>query len=256
MLPLLTADDPSPVLSNGTHDHSPFVIVVDHASARIPLRLQSLGLTQDALARHIAWDIGALEIAQRVAHTLDATLVAQMYSRLVIDCNRHPDADSSITTLSEYTPIPGNASITAQGAFARRQEIFDPYHAHLLTLLDRRSELGLNTILVAQHTMTDVYKGVRRDMHAAILYNRDPIFARYVRDFLRRDTGLVIADNEPYFLSDATDYTIPIHAEARGLPYVEIEVRQDLVSTAEGQSEWAAHIARALVAATEALRST
>jgi len=249
---LLTTDEPAPVLTNGNRDQSPFVLVVDHASARIPKRLHALGLTPETLTRHIAWDIGALAVTQHIANKLDATWIAQQYSRLVIDCNRHPSSESSITTLSEYTAIPGNQGLIAQDALARRQEIFDPYHAHIRALLDRRDTLGLKSILVAQHTMTDSYKGEHRDMHAAILYNRDTRFARYMLHYLRRDTGCVIAENEPYFLSDTTDYTIPIHAETRGLPYVEIEIRQDLVSTAEGQSEWAEHIRRALTASLQA----
>ncbi len=249
---LLYADEPAPVLTHGARDHSPFIILVDHASARIPRRLQQLGLSTDDLRRHVTWDIGALAVAERVATTLDATLIAQHYSRLVIDCNRHPAADTSITATSEYTQIPGNHMLSQQDALIRRQEIFDPYHAHIRALLDRRCALGLRSILVAQHTMTDVYKGERRDMHAAILYNRDRRFAGHMLDFLKRDTGLVIAENAPYFLSDATDYTIPVHAEARGLAHVEIEIRQDLVSTPDDQAQWAVHIARALVACEQA----
>jgi predicted N-formylglutamate amidohydrolase len=101
-------------------------------------------------------------------------------------------------------------------------------------------------MLVAQHTMTDIYQGTRRDMHAAVLYNRDRRFAGLVLEGLRRETGLHIADNQPYFVSDATDYTIPRHGEARGLPHVEIEIRQDLVADEAGQAEWAQRIAGVL----------
>ena len=101
--------------------------------------------------------------------------------------------------------------------------------------------------------MTDVYHGVRREMHAAVLYNRDRRFAGLVLDALRRDKDLVIADNQPYFVSDETDYTIPRHGEARGLPHVEIEIRQDLVSDATGQTEWARRITAALQAAEQIL---
>ena len=100
--------------------------------------------------------------------------------------------------------------------------------------------------------MTDVFKGVRRDMHAAVLYNRDRRFAGLVLDELRREPDLRCADNEPYFVSDATDYTIPRHAEARGLPYVEIEIRQDLIGDEAGQADWARRIASALESAERA----
>jgi predicted N-formylglutamate amidohydrolase len=94
--------------------------------------------------------------------------------------------------------------------------------------------------------MTNIYHGFQREMHAAVLYNRDRRFAGLTLDMLRREPKLPIADNEPYFVSDATDYTIPHHGEARGLPHVEIEIRQDLVSDDAGQTEWAQRITRAL----------
>ena len=203
------------------------------------------------LARHIAWDIGALAVAQRVSVALDAPLVAQNYSRLVIDCNRDPRVPSSIPESSEAIAVPGNTGLGAEEVAARRREIFDPYHAELRGLLEERLAAGRPTILVAQHTMTDVYHGVRRTMHGAVLYNRDRRFAGLVLDELRREHGLVIADNEPYFVSDATDYTIPHHGEARRLPHVEIEIRQDLVAEESGQAEWAQRIARALKDAEE-----
>ncbi len=246
---LLDADEPSPVIDAGRQGKSNFVIVVDHAGNRIPRRLRDLGLPPSELQRHIAWDIGALAVASEMAASLDAALIAQRYSRLVIDCNRDPKVPTSIPRLSESTEIPGNAALSEAEIAARRAEVFDPYHRHIGALLDERLAAKRTTLLVAQHTMTDIYKGARRAMHAAVLYNRDHRFAGLVLDALRSETHLLIADNEPYFVSDATDYTIPQHGEARALPHVEIEIRQDLVSDAAGQSEWAQRITRALRAA-------
>ena len=243
---LLAADEPPPLLEVGQQGRSNFVIVVDHASPRIPRRLGNLGLPPSELQRHIAWDIGALGVALQVAAALDARLVAQNYSRLVIDCNRDPKVGTSIPTLSESTPIPGNIGLSDAEVTARRSEIFDPYHDRLRALLDERLAAGRPTILVAQHSMTDSFHGVRREMHAAVLYNRDRRFAGVVLDRLRRDSELLIADNEPYRVSDATDYTIPRHAEARGLAHVEIEIRQDLVRDEIGVAHWARRLAQAL----------
>jgi predicted N-formylglutamate amidohydrolase len=245
--PTLLAWDEPPAFSQWRPEgQSNFVIVVDHASRRIPRGLADLGLPASELQRHIAWDIGALSVAQQVAAALDAPLIAQNYSRLVIDCNRDPEVMSSIPTVSEASSIPGNLGLSAAQVSERRSEIFEPYHDAVRALLDARLAAGRLTILVAQHSMTNIFKGVRREMHAAILYNRDRRFAGLMLDMLRREQGLVVADNEPYFVSDATDYTIPRHGEARGLPHVEIEIRQDLVADEAGQSAWAARIARAL----------
>ena len=252
---LLAADEPPPLLEISRYGSSPLVIVVDHAGARIPRSLSDLGLPAAELKRHIAWDIGALAVARRVAVTLDAVLIAQNYSRLVIDCNRDPKVESSIPLMSETTVIPGNADLSEAQRVARRREIFEPYHQRIRERLDAREAAGRPTILVALHSMTDVYLGVRREMHAAILYNRDRRFAQLMLENLRREEGLNIADNEPYFVSDDTDYTIPRHGEARGLPHVEIEMRQDLLASEAGQAQWAERMSRALLAAQRTLLS-
>ncbi|MDP9065301.1 MAG: N-formylglutamate amidohydrolase [Pseudomonadota bacterium] len=250
---LLAADEPPPFFEQNVEGRSNFLIAVDHAGARIPRRLHNLGIPASELKRHIAWDIGALVVARQVATALDAPLVAQNYSRLVIDCNRDPLVASSIPTKSEATEIPGNIGLSDDEIRARRAEIFEPYHNRLRALLDARRAAGRPTILVSQHSMTDAYHGVRREMHGAVLYNRDRRFAGLVLDALRREPDLIVADNEPYFVSDSTDYTIPRHGEARGLPHVEIEIRQDLVSDAAGQTDWARRITAALQAAEQIL---
>jgi predicted N-formylglutamate amidohydrolase len=243
---LIAHDEPPPFIAANRQGRSNFVIVVDHASARIPRRLGDLGLPAAQLQRHIAWDIGALAVAWRVADELDAPLVAQNYSRLVIDCNRDPTVATSIPLVSELTEIPGNKGLSEEQRLVRRTEIFDPYHNHIRALLDERAAAGRPTILVSQHSMTNIFKGLRREMHAAVLYNRDRRFAGLVLEMLRREAGLVVTENQPYFLSDETDYSIPLHGEARGLPHVEIEIRQDLLLHESGQHEWSQRISRAL----------
>jgi predicted N-formylglutamate amidohydrolase len=243
---LLAADEPLAFIAANRGGQSQFVVVVDHASWRIPRRLGDLGLPASELQRHVAWDIGSLAVARQVAAELDAPLVAQSYSRLVIDCNRDPKVATSIPTLAESIEIPGNIGLSEHEIAARRGEIFDPYHDHIRALLDERLAGGRPTILVSQHSMTNIFRGVRREMHAAILYNRDRRFAGLVLEVLRRETALHIADNQPYFVSDETDYTIPRHGEGRGLPHVEIEIRQDLLQDEAGQADWARRIAGAL----------
>jgi predicted N-formylglutamate amidohydrolase len=251
---LLSADEPPAVFVGRRDGTSDFVITVDHASRRIPKSLGTLGLAPADLERHIAWDIGALEVASRVSEALDAPLVAQNYSRLVIDCNRQPGDPTSIPTVSEHTPIPGNVNLSAREAEARRREIFEPYHACLRDLLDERVRAGRRTVLIAQHSMTPVFKGVERHMHAAVLYNEDARFALCLKRALGADTALVVAENEPYSGRSNTGYSLH-HGESRGIPLVEVEIRQDLLRSARGQDEWARRMVKALTAADEAFRT-
>jgi predicted N-formylglutamate amidohydrolase len=241
---LLEADEPPAVVVENEHGVSPFFLTCDHAGWRIPRRLGSLGLPASELERHIAWDIGAEAVARRLAQLLDSALVVQTYSRLVIDCNRALGVASSIVEISEHTQIPGNRGLSADVVAARVRAVFRPYHDRIGQLLDRRRQAGRPTILIAVHSFTPVFKGVARPWHIGILYNRDRRFADLMLQSCREEPDLCVGDNEPYSVGDLTDYTIPMHGEQRGLPHVEIEIRQDLITETSGQSEWAARLAR------------
>jgi predicted N-formylglutamate amidohydrolase len=213
----------------------------------VPHKLGSLGVSAADMERHIAWDLGAADVAIRLSAELDAFAILQAYSRLVIDCNRRPGIPASIVRISESTRIPGNEVVTVEEAAAREREIFRPYHDRIRTELDTRQAQGRPTMLISVHSFTPRFHGNQRPWHAGVLYNRDPRLAGELLLRLRAEPGLVIGDNEPYSVGDITDYTIPEHGERRGLPHVGIELRQDLISTEAGQSEWTERLARALV---------
>jgi len=246
MEPLLALDEPSSVATSGASGQSPFLLVCDHAGNRIPHSLGTLGVSESERARHIAWDIGAACVAKLLAERLGALAILQTYSRLVIDCNRPPHVESSIPTISERTEIPGNHALTEVDRTRRIDAIFRPYHDRIAHELDRRREAKLPTALVAVHSFTPVYLGDARPWHAGLLYNRDDRLSRPLIALLRAEGGLVVGDNEPYAVSDESDYTIPVHAERRGLAYAEIEIRQDLIADAAGQEIWADRLARVL----------
>jgi predicted N-formylglutamate amidohydrolase len=206
--------------------------------------LADLGLPESELTRHIAWDIGIAGVAETLSKHLDAHLVAQRYSRLVIDCNRPPAAASSIPRISEATTIPGNEAITRDAAEARRRQIFEPYHRRIDEIIDQRLRRGMPTVLVSLHSFTPVYAGIARPWHIGTLYHRDTRLPPLLLKHLRAEADLVVGDNEPYAVSDETDYTIPVHGEARGLMNSGIEIRQDLISDQAGQRQWADRLAR------------
>ncbi|MCB8875769.1 N-formylglutamate amidohydrolase [Acidisoma silvae] len=243
---LLSDSDPAPVVIDHAQGSSDLFLTCDHAGRRMPQSLGQLGVSDAEMERHIAYDIGARAVALRLADALDATLIRQVYSRLVIDCNRDPSVPSSIPEISETTEIPGNIGLTDDQRLARQVEIFQPYHDAIAAALDARLSAGQPTAIVAVHSFTPVYKGEARPWHAAVLYNRDARMSLILKRLLDEEGGLVIGDNEPYFVSDLTDYTIPVHAERRNLPYLELEIRQDLIATETGQAEWADRLIRLL----------
>jgi predicted N-formylglutamate amidohydrolase len=251
---LIGEGDPAPVRVLRPTGASQFFLTADHAGRAIPRRLGSLGLPESELERHIAWDIGIAGVTEKLAQTLDATAVLQAYSRLVIDCNRRPDWASSIPPVSELTAIPGNDAISPAEREARRCEIFLPYHQRIAELLDERKAAGRRTVLIAMHSFTPVFKGERRSIDVGMLYNRDARLAHILLDLLRAEGDLAVGDNAPYAITDASDYTVPVHGERGGLPHVEIEVRQDLIGEEAGQAAWASRFTRLLPIADTRLR--
>jgi predicted N-formylglutamate amidohydrolase len=243
---LLAADEPEPVSVHNAGGQSPFLLVADHAGNLIPRALGRLGVAEAELRRHIAWDIGIAALGRLLADALDATFIQQNYSRLVIDCNRSLDVTSSIPDISEHTPIPGNAGLSETDKTARAAEIFWPYHNRIEAELDRRLKVGRVTALIPLHSFTPVFKDVARPWHVGVLYNRDTRFAQRLKALLDAEKELTVGDNEPYTVDDATDYTVPMHAERRGLHHVLIEIRQDLIADEDGQRRWAQRLARLL----------
>jgi predicted N-formylglutamate amidohydrolase len=251
---LLATDEPAAELVLRAEGASDFFLTADHAGAAIPHRLGKLGLPEAELSRHIAWDIGIVGVTERLSALFDATAVLQIYSRLVVDCNRAPSSPTSISLVSDSTMIPGNHGLSPAEVAARYEEILVPYHDCIAALLDRRAQAGRRSVLIAMHSFTPVFGGSERTMHVGVLYNRDRRLARHLLELLRADPKLVVGDNAPYSVSDETDYTVPVHGERRGLPHVEIEIRQDLIADDAGQAAWAARLARLLPAADARLR--
>jgi predicted N-formylglutamate amidohydrolase len=243
---VLEQDEPIPFEVTGRDGESPFFLTCDHAGRSLPRCLGDLGVASAEFDRHVAWDIGAGAVARQLGAALDAFVITQRYSRLAIDCNRPLDAPDSIATLSERTAVPGNVGLDAAAAEARAAMIFRPYHEQIRRELDRRQSLRRPTILVMVHSFTPIFLDVRRRWHAGVLHLSDRRLATPLLRLLGAEPGLVVGDNEPYRANPLSDFSIVEHAERRGLPYVELEIRQDLITEATGQAEWAGRLARLL----------
>lgn len=251
--PLLAIDEPPPYSVVNPDGASPFLLLCEHASNRIPRALGQLGLPHAERQRHIAWDIGVSALSQHLSATLDAALFMTNYSRLVIDCNRPLHAPSAIPEVSETTSIPGNLSLSATERQQRIDTLFTPFADAVKRRLDQRDAQGLQSIVVGVHSFTPIYFGRSRPWHAGVLYGEAKTFGHALIDALREDADLEVGDNEPYNIHPDEDYTVPAHADSRGLPGVLIEVRHDLIDTRQGVQAWGERLTRCLIKAAASL---
>jgi predicted N-formylglutamate amidohydrolase len=242
---LLGSDDPSPFFVVNPGGSSPYLLLGDHAGRQVPGKLGDLGLPAEAMDRHIAWDIGVAGMGEQLASALDACFIRQTYSRLVIDCNRLPGAADATPAVSDGQVIPGNQGLSPADIAARHDEIYQPYQGRIAEELDRRQRLGQTSLLVSLHSFTPFMQGAARPWRYGVLHRGDSALSRRTLALLRRVLGEEAGDNQPYAM-DGTDNTVPLHADARGLDYLELEVRQDLIADAAGQVQAAAFIAMLL----------
>ncbi len=238
---LIAADEPAPTVGERAEGVSPMLLIADHAGNLVPRSLQRLGLPQAELDRHMGMDIGILGVSHRLSELLDATLIHQRYSRLVIGCNRYPQYESAFAAMSDQTCVPGNAGLTVADAARRSTEIFMPYHAAIARELDQRQDSKRPTALIAIHSFTPHHKvlSAARAWPIAILFNRDTITAHRLINALRDEAGLNVGVSEPYKVVDESEYSKLVHGEQRDIPVVEIEIRQDPITTVADQQKWA-----------------
>lgn len=242
---LLAPGDPAPVEIVNSEGSGDILLTCEHAGRLVPRRLGDLGVAPADWDRHIAWDLGADDLARRLSDELDAPLVLQRYSRLVIDCNRPLEAPDCIPVISDGTAIPGNRDLTLDEKAQRYAEIHLPLHRTVAGLLDRRAWRAV----IAVHSFTPVFGSEARPMQAALLFNRDPRLAHVLqRELATRRPDLNVALNAPYAVDDISDFTIPRHGEPRGLPHVLLEVRQDQLAEPADRQAWAELLASAIAA--------
>jgi predicted N-formylglutamate amidohydrolase len=219
-----------------------YVIVCDHASNRVPKALKNLGLKKSELKQHIAWDPGTEDIGLHMSKKMNAAAVIAGYSRLVVDLNRGDDHPEVMRSVSDHVRIPGNANLTEAQKQQRLDEMFWPYHAEITRALKRFTAKGVAPVLISIHSFTPEMDGFKRPWHIGVLWNRQEKLARaLVKNLRRNNPDLVIGENEPYSLKAANflKNTISTHAESKGLPYIIVEFRQDLVDTKKKAVEWA-----------------
>lgn len=224
----------------------PFVFFCDHASNHVPAELNDLGLPASELARHIAWDIGAAGVTEALSEIFNAPAILCGTSRLVIDCNRQLHHPQLIPEISDGTVIPGNLGLTETERDRRIERWFRPYHDAVEGILLERESRDVPSIAISVHSMTGSLAGESRPWQISLSSHLDRALTDRVLAALRQGGDLVVGDNQPYDLDPSVDYSTPFHALRRGLPYLQVEFRQDEIADGEAQRRWAERFAEAL----------
>lgn len=231
------------------------VLACEHASNRVPERYQRLGLSEDDLLRHIAWDMGALAVAMALSGLLDAPLISATYSRLLIDLNRPLDADDSIVARSEDTAIPGHHNLAPAERHLRASAIYRPFHDAVAKVIDARIASGQPTAVLSIHSFTPSYHGVARPWHVGVLAEHDRRLADDLLAAFRADPDLCVGDNQPYAPQHGVYHSMDRHGQQRGLACAMIELRSDLIAHSSTQRAWADRLCAALTPALARLHS-
>ncbi len=220
---------------------SPLVLTCEHASHQVPPEYHNLGLSQEELLRHIGWDIGARAVVETLVEELGALAVCSGYSRLLIDCNRDLQDHDLIVTQSDGTPIPANRSLSPAERERRVQRFYLPYHRAIDRLLGRFKA----SLLLSIHSFTPVLGNQRRDFDMGVLFDCYETLAQELGQLLFR-AGFHTRYNEPYSGQDGLIFSARSHGKRHGLPYLELEINQALISQREEAERAGKEIARVL----------
>jgi predicted N-formylglutamate amidohydrolase len=224
---------------------APYFVFCDHASNYIPDDLKCLGLPDDLLDTHIAWDIGAGALATELGSLLDGTVFLCAFSRLIIDANRDPAANDIIPAVSDQIPIPGNQMLEEAVTRARIDRFHTPYHDGLNNALNDMISNAPIPFVISVHSFTNRLMGAsdERPWPVGLLWREDEHHARAIIEYLSAETGWRIGDNQPY---DAREfnYSVDRHVGPRNLPHITVEIRQDKIGDQDGVKKIAELLAK------------
>ena len=230
---LLEPDEPGPYRVLNPLATQPILLVCDHASCRFPKSLGDMGLDPFARRCHLAVDIGAGPLTERLAEMLGVTAVIQNYSRLIVDCNRQLMDPGAFLEYGDGILVPGNRNLHQDEKDLRASALYWPYHVAINDQVERLSKAGPQPAFISIHSFTPVLNGESREWQMGILWDKDEETREIFLEGLR-GSGYHVGDNEPYSGKAPQDFTIDHHAEEAGLPHVGIEIRQDLIDDDEG----------------------
>jgi len=228
---LLSPEDGPSVETINANGASPVVLVCEHASNRIPVTLNDLGLTAAQRETHIAWDLGARALARSLSKGLDAPLVAARFSRLVYDCNRPPGVASAMPSDTEVCVVPGNEKLSDDERQNRTQALYEPFHLALANTIAERCSQAHRVVLVTIHSFTPEFYGKHRDVEVGFLHGSDARLATLMHTYSNANWPFDCRLNEPYSPTDGVLHTIEKHLNDTTTPSVMIEIRNDLLGS-------------------------
>lgn len=232
---LLGAADPAPFEIINGESARELVLVCEHAGRAIPAALGDLGLSSEKMDLHIAYDIGAEAVSLRMAERLGVPLLLQPFSRLVVDCNRPVGSHEAILEVSDGVEIPGNKDLSSSQRQQRIDEIFEPFHEAVASVID----LHPRRLVLALHSFTPVLAGEKRPWDIGFVFRKDTATSQKLAASIGElEPGLTIGMNEPYTVGELTDWFVPHHGERRNIAHSLIEIRNDHLNAEEKLDRW------------------
>ena len=218
---------------------APVLLLCDHAGRHVPRELDQLGLSDEALARHIGWDIGAAELTRELARLLDAPALLNHLSRLVVDPNRRPGTPTSMPEISDGCVVPGNQGLSLEVQVDRVIRWFLPYHRAVARHIAAFRRAGIVPAVIAIHSFTPRMNGEDRPWQVGVLWRGDRRLSAPVLAALEARGDLLVGDNQPYSGLREFGFTVQFHAQRTRLPHIMYEIRQDEIATSEDAIRYA-----------------
>lgn len=229
---LATGDSPVSIFNNS--GCAQLLLVCEHASNFIPEDLDNLQLSDEVLNSHAAFDIGAIELAKKISHLLNAPLISSEVSRLVYDCNRSYGLTDTIPVKSEVYYIPGNKNLNETDSINRYKKYYVPFEE---AISKRLKEFTSPPILLTIHSFTPIFLGEERQVDIGIIDDVDNRLSLEMIKVAKIKTDYCVEHNQPYGNGDNTTYTLSLHGSKNTLLNGMIEVKNSLLETANNREE-------------------
>lgn len=218
---------PYRIIGDPTAARGPFIFTCEHASNR-PVGVEPSPADQVLLDDHWGYDIGVARLCERLAVATDSVAVLSDFSRLVIDPNRPLDHETLVVDRCGDQPVSFNQDLSLVELRRRIETLYVPYHDAIDRVARARLARG-PAHLISMHSFTPEWFGTRRGMEIGVLFDEHVVHAERIEAAMRAE-GFCVALNEPYSgMASLFVYSVLRHGRANAVPFIELEVRNDLL---------------------------